>query len=152
MQHDISKLRDQVQQISLSERVTKNEMEAKMDGLKNNLKLDMEGLKNDMKANMDDMKNNMEDFKNGLKSYMEGFKEGLTRFLQEMLPNGDKVFHETHDENIRNVNHYFRDSHFRMKINHIPNINMRKFDGNGLVTWILEMEHFFDLHNVQPNG
>ena len=34
MQHDISKLRDQVQQISLSQRVTKNEMEAKMDGLK----------------------------------------------------------------------------------------------------------------------
>ena len=34
VQHDISKLGYQVQQISLSQRVTKNEMEAKMDGLK----------------------------------------------------------------------------------------------------------------------
>ena len=34
VKHDISKLRDQVQQMSLSQKVTKNEMEAKMDGLK----------------------------------------------------------------------------------------------------------------------
>ena len=33
MQHDISKLQDQVQQILPSQRVTKNEMEAKMDGI-----------------------------------------------------------------------------------------------------------------------
>ena len=38
MQHDISKLQDQVQQFSLSQRVTINEMEANMDGLKNILK------------------------------------------------------------------------------------------------------------------
>ena len=38
MQHDISKLRDQEQQISLSQRVIKNEMEANMDVLKNGLK------------------------------------------------------------------------------------------------------------------
>ena len=38
MQHDISKLRDRVQQISLSQKVTKNELEAmmnvKIDGIK----------------------------------------------------------------------------------------------------------------------
>ena len=33
MYHDISKLWDQVQQISLSQRVTKNELEANMGGL-----------------------------------------------------------------------------------------------------------------------
>jgi len=38
MQHDILKLRDRVQQISLAQRVTKNEMEAKAVGLKNSLK------------------------------------------------------------------------------------------------------------------
>ena len=26
---------------------------------------------------------------------------------------------------------------------------MRKFDGKDLVTWILQMEQYFDLHNVQ---
>ena len=39
-----------------------------------------------------------------------------------MLPNGDKVFHETRGEKINNVNHDFRDSKFWMKTNHIPNI------------------------------
>ena len=41
MQHDISKLRDEVQQIGLSQRVTKNELEVMMnveiDGLKGNM-------------------------------------------------------------------------------------------------------------------
>ena len=80
IQHDISKLQDQLQQISLSQRVTKNEMEAKMDGFKNSLKSEMEYLNNGLKANM------------------EGLKEGLKRLLQEMLPNGEKISYETHDE------------------------------------------------------
>ena len=41
MEHDILKLQDQVQQISLSQRVTNNELEAminvNMDGLKENM-------------------------------------------------------------------------------------------------------------------
>ena len=44
LQHDLSKLQEQVHQISLSQKVAKNEMEvlkkcmeAKMDGLKNNM-------------------------------------------------------------------------------------------------------------------
>jgi len=53
IQHDISKLQDQVQQISLSQSVTKNEMESKVDGSKNSLKSNMEGFKDGMKANMD---------------------------------------------------------------------------------------------------
>lgn len=68
---------------------------------------------------------------------MEGLKEELTKFLHERLPNGDEIFHETHDESRRNVKHYFRDSDFGMKINHTPNINMSQFDGKGSVTWIL---------------
>jgi len=47
MQHDISKLRDQVQQISLAQKVT----EAKMDGLKKGIEAKM----NDMEAKMDGM-------------------------------------------------------------------------------------------------
>ena len=66
-QHDISKLQEQVQQISLSQRATKNEMEvlkkgmeAKMDGLKKG----MEFLKNSMEAKIDEK---MENMKNDLK-------------------------------------------------------------------------------------
>lgn len=56
-----------------------------MDGLKGN----MYGLKGDM---------------NGLKVDMEGLEEGLTKFLQERLPGGDKVIHENHDDDKRNMN------------------------------------------------
>ena len=56
MQHDISKLQGQVKQISLSQRVTKNEMEAKMDGLKKGVEVKMDGLKNGMEAKMDCVK------------------------------------------------------------------------------------------------
>lgn len=49
MQHDISKLQDQVKQISLSQRVNKNKLEAKIYGLK----YDMEEI---MNVNMDGLK------------------------------------------------------------------------------------------------
>ena len=55
LQHDLSKLQEQVQQISLSQKATKNEMEVlkkgvevKMDGLKKGMEAKMDGLKNDM--------------------------------------------------------------------------------------------------------
>ena len=131
MQHDISKLSDQVQQILLSQRVTKSEMEANMDGLKNGLKAYMEGLKDGLKANM------------------EGLKEGLINLLQEMLPNGETVFHETHDEDNRNMNYDFRNSNSGLKTNHIPKIDMRKFDGKDPITRVLQIEKYFDLHDVQ---
>lgn len=77
--------------------------------------------------------------------------EGLTKLLQERLPDGDKVIHENHEEDKMNMNYDFRDSNVGFKNHHIPKINMRNFDGNDLVTWILEMEQYFDLHDVQPS-
>jgi len=59
MQHDISKLGDQVQQILLSQRVTKNELEVMTN------------------VNMDGLKRNMEGFKDGLETKMEDLKDGL---------------------------------------------------------------------------
>jgi hypothetical protein len=35
-----------------------------------------------------------------------------------------------------------------IKANHFPKIDMRKFYGKDPITWILQMEHFFDLHDV----
>ena len=90
----------------------------------------------------------MESLKDGLKVEMEGLKEGLTKLIQEMLPSGDRVLHETRDENKKNVSHDFRDSNFGLKTNQIPKIDMRKFDGKDLIPWILHMEKFFDLHDL----
>ena len=122
MQHDISKLQDQMQQISLAQKVT----EAKMDGLKKGIEAKM----NDVEAKMDIVEANMDDLKKG----MEDLK---TKFLQEMLSNGERIVNETHDENKRNVNHDFIDSNFGLKTHHVPKFGMRKFDGKDPRTWIL---------------
>ena len=112
----------------------------------------MEGLKNgmeDMEAKIDGieekMKDNMEDMKNDLKVDMEGLKI----LIQEMILNGEKIVEETHDENKINVNPDFINSNVGSKTLHIPKIDMRKFDGKDPITWILHMEQYFDLNNVQ---
>ena len=66
-----------------------------------------------------------------------------------MLPNDEKIIHETHDENKINFNHDFSDSNVGINTHHVPKFDMRKFDGKDPVTWILQMEQYFDLHNVQ---
>ena len=107
MQHDISKLRDQVQQISLSQKV----FEAKMDGFKNSMEAKMDNIEANLKGNIEDL------------------KMDLTKFLQKILTNGEKVVKETHDENKRNVSHDFIDSKVGLNTHHVQNIVMRKFDG-----------------------
>ena len=67
-------------------------------------------------------------------------KEGFEKLLKERLPSGDKVIHENHDQDKGNMNHDFRDSNVGFKNHHIPKIDMRKFDGKDLITWILQME------------
>ena len=68
---------------------------------------------------------------------MEGLKEGLEKFLQEKLPNGEKLVEETHDENKINFNRGFINSTDGGKNHHIPKMDMRNFDGKDHVTWIL---------------
>ena len=75
--------------------------------------------------------------------------DGLTNLIQEMIPNGEKIVEENHDEKKINVNHDFINSNARLKNHHIPKMDMRKFDRKDPVTWIVQMEQYFDLHNVK---
>ena len=115
MQHDISKLRDQVQQVLLAQ----NGTESKMDSLEKGVEAKM----NDVEAKMDDLKID-------LKTNMEELK----KLLQERVTNGERVVKETHDENKRNVNHDSIDSNVGLKTHHIQKIDMRKFDGKDPAT------------------
>jgi len=115
MPHDISKLQDQVQQMSLSQKL----IEAKIKG---------------MEAKMDDLKT---DLKKYLKRDMADLKTDLINFLHEILTNGEKVVKETHDVNERNVNHDLIDSNVVLNTHHIPKIDMTTFDGKDPTTWIL---------------
>jgi hypothetical protein len=72
---------------------------------------------------------------------MEGVKgeimEVLKNFVTEKTPESENASHEIHDEDTRKVNQEWRNSNFRLKTNHVPNIDMRKFDGKDPITWIL---------------
>ena len=163
LQHDLSKLQEKVHQISLSKRATKNEMEVlkkgmevKMDSLKKGMEVNMDGLKKGMEAKMDgveakmdDMKDNMENNMKNMKNDLKADIEDLTKLIQEMFPNGEKIVEEPHDEKKIKVYRYFINSNVGGKNHHIPKMDMRKFDGKDPVTWILHMEQYFDLHNVQ---
>jgi hypothetical protein len=71
--------------------------------------------------------------------------EGLRNFVIEKTPESENVSHEIHDEDTRKVNQEWRNSNFGLKTNHIPKIDMTKFYGKDPITWILQMEKFFDL-------
>jgi hypothetical protein len=87
-----------------------------------------------------------------LEAKMDGLKdeimEVLKIFITEKTPESENASHETHDEDTRKVNQEWRNSNFGLKTNHFPKIDMRKFDGKDPITWILQIEQLFDLHNV----
>ena len=83
---------------------------------------------------------------------MDGLKgeimEGLKKLLIERPTKSDNVSHEIYDEDIRKMNQDWRNSIFALNTNHFPKIDMWKFDGKDPITWIFQMEHLFDLHDV----
>ena len=143
MLYDISKLQEQVQQMSRSQKLTEakvNGVESKINGVESKIN-GMESKINDMEAKMDDsktdLKRDMADLKTDLKTDMADLKTDLTNFLQEILTNGEKVVKETHDVKKIVVNHDSIHSNVGSKTHHIPKIDMRKFDGKDPATWIL---------------
>jgi hypothetical protein len=79
---------------------------------------------------------------------MKAIMEVMKNFVTEKTPKSENSSHVIHDEDTRKVNQEWRNSNFGLKTNHVPKIDMRKFDGKDPITWILQMEQFFDLHNV----
>ena len=77
MQHDISKLQDQVQQMSLAQKVT----EAKMDDLKKDVEAKMDGLNKGVEAKMDGLNKGVESKADGVEAKMDDLKTDLTKFL-----------------------------------------------------------------------
>jgi len=100
------------------------------------------------KDELQDMDAKMEAINTKMDGVEEEIMEGLKHFVIERTPESENVSHEIHDEDTRKVNQEWRNSNFELKTNHVPKIDMRKFDGKDPITWILQMEQFFDIHNV----
>jgi gas vesicle protein len=111
----------------------------------NKLQNKMDSMEAKLDTKMDSMEAKLDTKIDGLKGeIMEVFKN----FVTEKTPESENASHEIHDEDTRKVNQEWRNSNFVLKTNHVPKIDMRKFDGKDPITWILHMEQFFDLHNV----
>jgi hypothetical protein len=63
--------------------------------------------------------------------------EVLKNFVTKKTPESENASHEIHDEDTRKVNQEWRNSNFGLKTNHVPKIDMRKFDGKDPITWTL---------------
>jgi gas vesicle protein len=63
--------------------------------------------------------------------------EVLKNFVTEKTPESENASNEIHDVDTRKVNQEWRNSNFGLKTNHVPKIDMRKFDGKDPITWIL---------------
>jgi hypothetical protein len=87
-----------------------------------------------------------------LQGMMDGLKreimEGLKNFLIKKTLESENVSHEIHDQDTRKMNQEWKNSNFGLKTNHVPKIDMRKFDAKDPITWILQIEKLFDLHDV----
>ena len=106
----------------------------------------------EMCRDINELQNKMDSMESMFDTKMDGLKgeimEVLKNFVIEKTPESENASHEIHDEDTRKVNQEWRNSNVGLKTNHTPKIDMRKFDGKDPIKWILEMEQFFDLHNV----
>jgi hypothetical protein len=123
--------------------VTKDELQEMMDSMEAKLDNKMDSMEAQL---MDSMEAKLDTNKDGLKGEII---EVMRNFVIEKTPKSENASHEIHDEDTRKVNQEWRKSNFSLKTNHVPKIDMRKFDGKDPITWILQMEQFFDLHNVR---
>jgi hypothetical protein len=86
-------------------------------------------------------KDELQEMEAKLEVNMDGLKEEimevLKNFIIEKTPESENASHEIHDEDTRKVNQEWRNSNFGLKTNHVPKIDMRKFDGKDPITWIL---------------
>jgi hypothetical protein len=117
-------------------------MEAKMDSMEAKLDTKMHSMEDKLMDSIEDK------FDTKMDSMEAKIVEVMKNFVTEKTPKSENASHEIHDEDTRKVNQEWRNSNFGLKTNHVPKIDMRKFDGKDPITWILQMEKFFDLHNV----
>jgi chromosome segregation ATPase len=103
-----------------------NELQNKMDSMENKM--------DSMEAKLDTKMDSMETKIDGLKGEI---MEVLKNFITEKTPESENASHEIHDVDTRKVNQEWRNSNFGLKTNHVPKIDMRKFDGKDPITWIL---------------
>ena len=117
-------------------------------------------MKNKMGENMKQMENNMEYL---MDKKMKELKNSILQTLDGMLPKSDivtKVTHENkgsiHVEQLSNNNNFPGGFNSNSGITYgwspkgvnLPKVELRKFDGTWVFTWVNQIEKYFELHNI----
>jgi gas vesicle protein len=97
----------------------------------NEIKKKMDSMESKLDTKMDSMEAKLDTKMDGLKGEI---MEVLKNFVTEKTPESENASHEIHDENTRKVNQEWRNSNFGLKTNHVPKIDMKKFDGKDPIT------------------
>ena len=92
--------------------------------------------KYELQEMMDSTEAKLEAINTNMDGLKEEIMERLKNFVIERTHESENVSHEIHDEDIQKVNQEWRNSNFGLKTNHVPKIDMRKFDGKDPITWI----------------
>jgi predicted KAP-like P-loop ATPase len=103
-----------------------NELQNKMDSMEAKLDIKMDSMEAKLDTKMDSMEAKLDTKIDGLKGEI---MEVLKNFVTEKTPESENASHEIHDVDTRKVNQEWRNSNFGLKTNHVPKIDMRKFDG-----------------------
>jgi chromosome segregation ATPase len=106
-----------------------NELQNKMNS--------MEAKVYSVETKMDSMETKMDSMDTKIDGLKGEIMEVLKNFITEKTPESENASHEIHDVDTRKVNQEWRNSNFGLKTNHVPKIDMRKFDGKDPITWIL---------------
>jgi chromosome segregation ATPase len=106
-----------------------NELQNKMNS--------MEAKVDSVETKMDSMETKMDSMDTKIDGLKGEIMEVLKNFITEKTPESENASHEIHDVDTRKVNQEWRNSNFGLKTNHVPKIDMRKFDGKDPITWIL---------------
>jgi hypothetical protein len=151
MSRDINELQNNMDSMEAKLDTKMHSMEAKlMDSMEAKLDTKIHSMENKLMHSMENkLMDSMEDKLDTKMDSMEAkIMEVMKKFVTEKTPKSENSSHEIHDEDTRKVNQDWRNSNFGLKTNHVPKIDMRKLDGKDPITWILQMDQFFDLHNV----
>jgi hypothetical protein len=128
----------------------------------------MGNMENKLETKMGNMEKTLETNMGNMEKKLEESMEIIVNLIQhpkENLHNDDNVGQGTHDE--RNSSHFEKPSFSKSTPGgfdsntgtnqgwfprgiQLPKIDMRKFDAKYPITWIFQMEQFFDLHQA-PN-
>jgi chromosome segregation ATPase len=92
---------------------------------------------NSVETKMDSMETKMDSMDTKIDGLKGEIMEVLKNFIMEKTPESENASHEIHDVDTRKVNQEWRNFNFGLKTNHVPKIDIRKFDGN--TTCIEEM-------------